>query len=156
MSSRLVIASVMDEVGRDIASASITGFTWGCGRREAAKNSAATRIDWIPLRGAISAPQHAGRNPRPIANRWTRWDVRCWGADMDQAEQLLEFLVRALHLVLTGGGYKAGGEEWTEVGMLSAGEAVVVSIELGIPVLDRTQPTARPTSVSTNGTITHE
>lgn len=154
MSSSTVIAAVMEEVGRDIAAASVEGFTWGRGRREAAKHNAAPRIDWIPLRGVFAAPQHAARNPRPIANRWTRWDVRCWGVDQDQAEQLLEFLVRALHLTLTGGGYKATGEEWVEVGVLSAGDAVVVSVELGIPVCDRVQITTRPTDATTNGTIT--
>lgn len=149
MSARSVIAAVMAE-----ACADVEGLTWDVGKRPAAENNSPPRADWIPERGPHRGPQSSGHNPRPLANRWVTFSVRCWGADHDAAEAILEAVVRGAHLALTRGGYELGSEEWVEVGALSQGEAAVLSISLGLPVLDRPQPTARATTVTTTGDIT--
>lgn len=153
MSARDVIKAVMAEASKDTAAVPMPGFAWGLGRREASAQSGPTRIDWIPVRGRFQGPQKSSANPRPLQNRWVRWDVRCWGATEDEAEQLLEFLVRALHLTLTAGGYAVEDEIWLEEGAVHVGDAVVVGVLLGIPVRDRPQPTVRPTTLTTDGTI---
>lgn len=149
MSARSVIAAVMAE-----ACADVEGLVWDVGHRAAASNGSPPRADWLPERGAHRGPQQAGHNPRPLANRWVQFSVRCWGADHDAAEAILEAVVRGAHLALTRGGYELVGEEWVEVGALSQGEAAVLSISLGLPITDRPQPTARATTVTTPGDLT--
>ena len=143
---RSVIASVMAEACKDVE-----GLLWDVGARAAAENKSPPRADWIPERGAHRGPQQSGHNPRPIANRWVQFSVRCHGADHDAAEAIMAAVVRGAHLALTRGGYELVGEEWADVGAITQGEAVVLSISLGLPVFDRPQPTARPTSIDLPG-----
>lgn len=148
MSSRTVIEAVMVEVRKDFPAVQLA-----IGRREAVAHGTPPRIEWVNLGGAHRGPQQSGHNPRPIANRWVQWAVRCWGADLDEAEALLSSVVRALHLTLTRGGYELGGEEGVETGLIGEGEAIVLTVSLGVPILDRAQPTQRATTLNTNGTI---
>ena len=149
MSSRTVIAAVMVEVAKDIA-----GVTYGVGHRELAEANDHPRVDWVPVQGVFRGPQMSGHNPRPLQNRWTRWDVRCWGADLDATELILAAVVRGCHLALGKGGYEVEGETWAEVGVVSDGEQVTVGVYLGIPVCDRPQPTLNANTGTANVTGT--
>jgi hypothetical protein len=66
--------------------------------------------------------------------------VKCWGTDFAAAEALSAAVVRALHLTCTTGGFELDGEEWSEPGMVTAGDAVTITVLLGTPILDRAQP----------------
>lgn len=149
MSSRTVIEAVMVEVRKDFPDIQL-----GIGRREAAQGGSPARVDWVNLSGTHRGPQQSGHNPRPLANRWTQWTVKCWGTDLDAAERIMESVVRALHLTLTRGGYELVGEDGVDVGQLSEGEAIALVVSLGVPILDRAQPVVRPTTIATQGTIT--
>lgn len=136
------------------AVADVPGLAWVIGHRDAAALDKSPRAVWIPVRGTHRGPQQSGHNPRPIANRWVQWTVKCWGSDHDEAEAIMAAVVRGLHLTCTRGGYELGAEEWVEVGVASSGEAVLLTVSLGIPILDRAQPIARPLTVETPGALT--
>lgn len=149
MSTASVLTAVMTEAAIDVP-----GLTWGLGHREASKQHVAPRAVWVPVRGAHRGPQQGGTNPRPIANRWVTYTVRCVGVDATAAESIMSAVVRALHLTLTRGGYELGGEEWPEVGVGTVGDIVLLTVSIGLPILDRAAPTARALTVSTPGDLT--
>ena len=137
MSQAALIAAIMAEVAVDYPA-----VTHAVGAGAGAAHGAPPRIEWTPGSGTFRGPQaQSGANPRPLRNRWTRWAVRCWAADFAAAEALSAALLRALHLTCTIGGFELDGEEWAEPGMVTAGDAVTITVLLGTPVLDRPQPT---------------
>jgi len=136
MTARAVIEAIMAEVALDVP-----GVTYAVGPRECAATGAPPRVEWLPGDGAFQGPQRSGDNPRPLQNRWLTFHAKCWGADGDAAEALMEAVVRALHLTLTIGGYRVQGEGWVAAAQLSEGDAVILQLQLGLPVLDRVQPT---------------
>ena len=145
MGARDVITAVMAELSIDVPAVS-----WGI--RQITEGNAPPRIDWEPMQGSFRGPQMAGHNPRPLRDRWTRWDVRCWGATLDDTEALLNALVRALHRALTIGGFDLEGEVWAEIGAVTDGDQVTVGVYLGIPILDRPQPSISA-SLNANGSV---
>ena len=148
-SSRAVIEAVMAEALKDRPE-----LSWAIGHRLAAENTSPGRVDWVPRSGTFHSPQHSGFNPRPLHNRETLWAVMCWGIDHDDAEAIMEIVVRGAHLALGAGGYSLESEEWSDAAKLSAGEQVIVGINLGIPVLDRPQPTLAANTGTANVTGT--
>jgi len=136
VSQAVLITAIMAEVAVDVPA-----VTAAVGAREAAAHGAPPRVEWVPSTGSLRMPQGQGRGPRALRNRWTRWAVKCWGTDFDAAEALSAAVVRALHLTCTVGGYELDGEEWAEPGMVTAGDAVTITVLLGTPILDRPQPT---------------
>ena len=79
MGAREVITAVMAELSIDVPAVS-----WGI--RQITEGNAPPRIDWEPMQGSFRGPQMAGHNPRPLRDRWTRWDVWCWGATLDDTD----------------------------------------------------------------------
>lgn len=149
MSSRTVIDAVMAEALKDRP-----GLSWAIGHRLANENTSPPRVDWVPMRGAFSSPQKSGSNPRPLHNRDTVWSVMCWGIDHDDAEAIMEIVIRGAHRSLTSGGYSLDGEEWSDAGKLSSGEQVTFGCAIGIPILDRPQPTLNANTGTANVTGT--
>ena len=146
-SSRAVIEAVMAEALKDRPE-----LSWAIGHRLAAENTSPGRVDWVPRNGTFRGPQHSGHNPRPLHNRETLWAVMCWGIDHDDAESIMEVVIRGAHLILTAGGYSLEGEEWADAAKLSTGEQVTFGISLGIPILDRPQPSISA-SLNANGSV---
>lgn len=135
MSQAALITAIMAEVAVDVPA-----VTTAVGAREASAHGAPPRVEWVPGSGAFRGPQGQGGNPRALKARWTRWAVRCWGADFAAAEALSGAVIRAMHLTCTIGGFELDGEEWAEPGMVTAGDAVTITVLLGTPILDRAQP----------------
>lgn len=135
MSQAALIAAIMAEVAVDVPT-----VTMAVGAREASAHGAPPRVEWVPTTGAFRGPQGQGGRPRALRARWTRWAVKCWGETFAAAEALSAAVVRALHLTCTIGGFELDGEEWAEPGMVTAGDAVTITVLLGTPILDRAQP----------------
>lgn len=136
MTARTVIDAVMVEVALDVAN-----VTYEVGHAECDALSTWPRVEWRPLDGTFVGPQQSGHNPRPLQNRWVQYAVACKGRGHDEAEALLEAVIRGLHLTLTIGGYRVAGETWARPGASEDGDTVTLSAALGLPVLDRVQPT---------------
>lgn len=58
---------------------------------------------WEPIGGAISGPRHPTAQQPPLIGFWPmRWEVDCWGQDLDQATLLVAALLTAAHEKLAG------------------------------------------------------
>jgi hypothetical protein len=148
MSSRL--ADIVAEFVTQLSDASV-GVA--IGRKELHRLDAPPRVVFERVGGPVDMTQEVGRQDiagtnatRQLWQRNLTVRLHCWGADEEQAEQLLHNALVALRRAALGS-VTVGSENWEhepDAGDVELGEVVTVEVALAIPVLDRLVALAIP------------
>lgn len=125
---------------------------WLIGAHKAQQNARPPRYVWIPGRDKFAAPERAGGRPRALYTRQATVDCHLWGTDLDDAENRLHALLAALHAEARTS-FVATGADWDRAQATEAGQLVVVSFAIEIPVTDATLTTGTTTSRATSYTL---
>lgn len=147
------IAAVMaDVVAFD--GTTITGITYAIGRRAQALHASPPRVVWL-LAGGPGGTGLEKRFPGGRRSLLTRLPVLravCWGADYDATLDLSGAVLAAMARRY-GGRVVYQGEEWeTDPASTDYGEAVVLSWQWPLAVLDRAPSRVTVTSTSLDTT----
>lgn len=132
------ITTVMTSVAAEVA-----GVVWSVGAREGDAHVAPPSVRWIPERDRYgAAPKRAvtaDHLTRTIAGVDTTFRVVCWGESYTQAATLRDAVLRGCHAAAPA---FASGEagRWVDTGVMTAGEAVEITITFNGFVPD-TSPT---------------
>lgn len=144
MSLSALIAEIMALVASEVP-----GTTHAIGWREEGEQSAPPRIEWRPTRHASERAYEGGSRAdglrRAILGRSQTFELRLWGGDIAQVEELFDALVRGCEALASGAWSYVGGD-WARTGAMTCGEAMLCAITLGAHVLD-----AAPTLVTITG-----
>lgn len=136
-------------------------LTVGYGPDDLVKHQDAPRFIWTKADGEILDTDRAGGNPRPIARRRVNVQAHLWGKDDDEAEALLEAVIRAVDSV-SGALYSPVSELWPqhkdpEKTRLSQGTAkgvhVIVTFQVVLYVDSKPKQTAKATAVAITPTV---
>lgn len=128
----------------------IAGLTWELGRRAVSKNASPPRVVWMPRGASPKGPVKSAfpSQARSVATRSMELLARCWGADVDATDAIVQALIAAAHRRWPGRSDYLG-EEWDIAdAQIELGELVVVRFTVDLAVLDRTPTTARVTSAT--------
>ena len=128
----------------------IAGLSYSLGRREVSAHASPPRVVWVPVRASPKPPVKSAfpSGARSIATRSLELSVRCWGADVDAADQIAQAVLAAAHRRWHGR-WSYGGETWGATdAQVEFGELVTMSISVDLAVLDLTPTTARVTSAA--------
>jgi hypothetical protein len=100
------------------------------------------RIVCVPTTDTFAPAEKGGVNPRPLRTRSIGSFWRVWAASHDEAEQLLNDLIVAVHVV-TGGCYQLGECDWLTKGALThLGAACDLDVQFLTPITARSHATA--------------
>lgn len=109
----------------------ITRVKSATGHRAQGHHVAPPHYLWLPVGGPIEAPRAGASRAPALLGRWRcRWEVRCWGADMDQATWLVFALLTATHAELCGRQYAVSDVRAHEQANNEAGFAWLVELDL--------------------------
>lgn len=102
---------------------------------------------WEPIGGPIDSPRHPSVRQPPLIGFWPmRWEVDCWGKDLDEATVLVAALLTAVQATLGGRRFQVPKVE-AAAKENGQGFCWVVSIELELD-LPRTDNSALPVVAS--------
>ncbi len=92
------LSEVIEAIGAAIPS--VPTFV---GRAKRTSHKSHPSYAWEPIGGAISGPRHPTVQQPPLIGFWPmRWEVDCWGKDMDEATLLVAALLTAAQEKLGG------------------------------------------------------
>lgn len=139
MTSRL--ADVVAEFAVTLADSSVTV---AIGAVELHRNVAPPRIVFERVGGSIEMTREIGRQDvsgegtRQLLTRNLSLRMHCWGADEEQAEQLMHNAIVAMRRTILGS-FQVVSESWeqdTSTGDVDLGQEVVVEVVVQIPIID--------------------
>lgn len=114
------------------------------GRVERATHRAPPAYAWEPLGGPIRGPRHPPTQEPHLIGSWPlRWEIDCWGRDLDEATLLVAALLTAAHGALGGRRFTVPQVEAAPKDRVSLGFCWVVTLELELD-LPSTDNTALP------------
>ena len=104
------------------------------GEESLAQDGTPMRIVWVPQADSFTAPQERG-NPerRSLATRRMAVNVHLWGANLDEAETMLEGFVYALRSSL-GPNYELLSGAWLGQALAARGRVYILGIAIHVPV----------------------
>lgn len=111
------------------------------GREERATHRAPPAYAWEPIGGAIDGPHHPPAQQPSLVGRWhLRWEIDCWGRDIDEATLLVAALATAALEALGGRRFHIPNVEAAPKGRVSLGFCWVATLELllDLPATDNT------------------
>jgi hypothetical protein len=110
--------------------------------RELSAHTSPPRYVWTDVGGPWKGARMAARNPRPIAMLPWQVFVDCWGADRDQAWDLMRALGSAVRTSVCGRNYRVLGTKPTpKEHWLTCGYSWRVTLELQVAVIEPLLPT---------------
>lgn len=130
----------------------LPGVPTAVGFRELGKHKSPPCYTWVPVGGPIDGPHHPPVRQPALVGRWRcRWEVHCWGRDIDEATLLVAALATAALAALRGRRFDISNVEAHPQTSHEAGFLWVATLELQID-LPATDNTALPVVAQTTST----
>lgn len=156
MSGRL--SALFDELEGRLGAKYASKLTFGRGAKALDHNDAPPRVVWLYPRATHAAAQKVrdDRHTRPLERSLLTREVQiiahCWGADLDETEQLVHDVIVATHK-LAWGSVAFGGEEWPPNANAELGEVAFVTMSVQIPVMRAPLQPVTPTALALDSTV---
>lgn len=144
-----MLATILETVRARLG---VATTAWLIGAHKVQQNARPPRYVWIPGRDKLAAPERAGGRPRALYTRQATVDCHLWGTDLADAENRLHALIAAMHAEARTS-FAVTGADWDQAQANEAGQLVVVSFAIEIPVTDATLTTATTVGQATAYTV---